>query len=116
MPSLRESFMTRAVPAVVALSALFACEPRLTVGEWTCPAGGTPDAASDVNAPMSVPWSTSFEDRFCDYMASAGFCYGAAPASYVTVTSHAHSGRHAAAFSVDADDDAGFQARCVRQG
>jgi len=105
--------MTRAAPVVVALTALLACEPRLSVGEWTCSPNGPPDAMPDVQAPIAVPWSTGFEDRFCDYTAAAGFCYGTGTAS--AVTSPAHSGHHAAAFTVQAGTD-GFQTRCVRQG
>jgi hypothetical protein len=111
--------MTRAALVVVALSALPAlpaCEPSLSVGEWICSPNGTPDAARDVRAPISVPWSTGFENRFCDYTAAAGFCYDGAPGTYTTVTSPAHSGRHAAAFTVLGGDRVGFQARCVRQG
>lgn len=63
-----------------------------------------------------MPWSTDFEDRFCGYTELAGFCYSGAPATYETVTSPVHSGRHAAAFTVLAGDPVGYQARCVRQG
>jgi hypothetical protein len=67
-------------------------------------------------APIEVPWSTGFENRFCDYTELAGFCYVGDPANYEIVTSPVHSGRRAAAFTVNADDPEGFQARCVRQG
>jgi hypothetical protein len=107
----------RYVAAIVVLapSTLPGCEPTVTVGEWKCSANGAPDAAPARTAPIAVPWSSGFEDRFCDYTAVAGFCYGD-PAIYETVTSPVHSGRHAAAFTVVGGDATAFQARCVRQG
>jgi hypothetical protein len=106
-------------PARTALALAFSvlsCEPKLTVGEWKCSRNGAPDAVPDQMAPIAVPWSTSFENRFCDYTEVAGFCYLGEPATYTTVTSPAHSGGHAAAFTVKAGDPVGHQARCVRQG
>jgi hypothetical protein len=107
----------RYIAAIVVLapSTLPGCEPTVTVGEWKCSANGAPDAAPARTAPIAVPWSSGFEDRFCDYTAVAGFCYGD-PAIYETVTSPVHSGRHAAAFTVVGGDATAFQARCVRQG
>ncbi len=100
---------------VIVPSLLLACEPTVTVGEWKCSLLGLPDAAPPSTAPVAVPWSTGFENGFCDYSAAGGFCYGA-PAIYETVTSPVHSGHHAAAFSVNAGDPTAYQARCVRQG
>jgi hypothetical protein len=70
----------------------------------------------DKTDPVAVPWSTGFENRFCDYTELASFCYANAPATYGLVTSPVHSGRFAAAFSVESADPVGFQTRCVRQG
>jgi hypothetical protein len=95
--------------------ALGGCEPDLNVGEWQC-APGVDAAIPDATDPIALPWSTGFEDQFCDYTQLAGFCYAAPNASYTTVTSPVHSGRYAAAFKVNADDPDAFQARCVRQG
>src|SRR5690349_15323599 len=81
---------------------LMGCEPKLVVGQWECPDDGTPIPAR--TDPISVPWSTSFEHRFCDYTQLAGFCYGDPHASYEIVGSPAHSGQHAAAFSVNTED------------
>lgn len=105
-----------AAPCVlVAASALGACQPELNVGEWQCAPGA--DAMSpDMTAPVESPWSTGFEDQFCDYTELAGFCYAEPNASYTTVTSPVHSGRFAAAFKVTAGDENGHQTRCVRQG
>lgn len=106
----------RSLALVVLAFGASSCEPALSVGEWKCSQSGSPDAVPDKTAPIGVPWSTSFENRFCDYTQLAGFCYVGEPATYEIVTSPVHSGRHAAAFTVHADDPSGFQARCVRQG
>jgi hypothetical protein len=67
--------------------------------------------------PLALPWSTGFENGFCDYAAAAGYCYGNARASFEIVSSPVHSGNSAAAFSIVVDDAFdGLQARCVRQG
>lgn len=109
MPPLRiRSHVARALLAL----ALAACSPELTVGAWTCP---TAETTADTD-PIAVPWSTGFEEQFCDYTQLAGFCYAEDNASYTTVTSPVHSGRFAAAFSVVAGDTNGHQTRCVRQG
>jgi hypothetical protein len=84
-----------------------------------CP-GSNSDAGPMVDPDSSVgPWTTSFEDGFCDYAAPTGFCYTAGPGSYSLVTSPVHSGTHAAAFTAHGVGDAGVgpgQARCVEQG
>lgn len=101
--------------ALVALLGV-ACEPRLEVGTWTCSGDRADAAIPGPTDPIALPWSSGFENRFCDYSELGGFCYGAPLATYRTVTSHSHSGRHAAAFSIDSDDVDSHQTRCVRQG
>ena len=76
--------------------------------------------------PVVLPWSTGFEEGFCDYTRFTGYCYGDRP--YVLVTEPHHSGRFAAEFTaIDTEADAGAgptgpterpenQTRCVRQG
>ncbi|HKO53713.1 MAG TPA: heparin lyase I family protein [Polyangiaceae bacterium] len=59
-----------------------------------------------------MPWSTGFEDGFCDYTKFAGYCYGDQP--WVLVTEPRHSGRFAAEFKVKGGSE--NQTRCVRQG
>lgn len=96
---------------------LLGCEPELVVGSWECEAAGGDDGVEMTAEPAAVPWSTSFENAFCDYSAPAGFCYAAESASYHVVSSPVHSGKRAAAFSLSAGgafDD--LQTRCVRQG
>jgi hypothetical protein len=104
--------------ALLAGCAALACEPKLVVGEWACPAT---DAGSDASTPLSTdpiatPWSTGFENGFCDFTAPVGFCLAGAGASYRLVESPVRTGRFAAAFSANTGDDAGHQTRCVRQG
>jgi len=102
--------------ALASLGALGACQPDLRVGEWTCAQDSGAAAMANVDDPLSVPWSTGFEELFCDYARPEGFCYAEPLASYEIVTSPVHSGRFAAAFGVKAGDPNGHQARCVRQG
>ena len=123
------------VGSLALLSFLVGCEPDLIVGKWSGEGGeagggdgggaGGPascDAASgeasvSMTDPVAMPWSTSFENEFCDYMAAGGYCYAAARAGYATVSSPAHSGNSAAAFSLVTDGGFdGLQARCVRPG
>jgi hypothetical protein len=98
-----------------------ACEPTVVVGTRVCQQA--PDAAltqsGDAAAgggTVTVPWSTGFEDGFCDFAPPVGFCVTSGDGSYSLVTSPVHSGRYAAAFSVNSAIDGGSQARCVRQG
>lgn len=101
--------------AVLGLT-LCGCERELVVGTWTC--AQTVDAAqrADETTPVPLPFSTSFEDGFCDYTQRAGFCYGDRLATYTTVTSPVRTGRSAAAFEIRSDDPAAHQARCVVEG
>lgn len=95
----------------------FACAPTVVIGTHACPGSGTDaDAAIDPDASVST-WSTGFEDGFCDYAPSMGFCFATGGGSYSLVTSPVHSGHYAAAFSVEGvPDGGGSQARCVAQG
>lgn len=121
------------------LAALFSflvgCEPDLVVGKWSsgggegsggggggeagqasCEAASGEGNASRTDA-VGLPWSTSFENEFCDYTAVGGYCYAAPRAAYTTVSSPVHSGDTAAAFSLVSDSAFdGLQARCVRRG
>jgi len=101
---------------LAATSVLFACQPKLTVGQWECSENGAPVGVPPNTDPIAVPWSTSFENGFCDYTQLAGFCFADPAASYRTVASPVHSGQFAAAFSVTTADSTGTQTRCVRQG
>jgi hypothetical protein len=96
---------------------LLGCEPDLVVGTWECRASDGDEGARSTTEPLAVPWSTSFENAFCDYSAPAGYCYAAERASYEIVTSPVHSGERAAAFGLISDGAFdGLQARCVRRG
>jgi hypothetical protein len=75
--------------------------------------GGAP--AGPVTAPITVPWSTSFEREFCDFQEVRGYCYLDGDASREIVSTPTHSGASAAAFTVNSEAGSA-QARCVRQG
>lgn len=101
---------------VLLLAGLTGCQPQLDIGTWTCSANGTPSEIPSRTAPVATPWSSGFENRFCDYTELAGFCYTDETSAYGIVTSPVHSGRYAAAFTVQSDAEGGSQTRCVRQG
>jgi hypothetical protein len=68
-------------------------------------------------AALVVPWSTGFEEDFCDYRLPTGRCYAVPAASYDVVTEPVRSGLKAAAFSVNFSADVeGDQTRCIRLG
>jgi hypothetical protein len=123
----------------VVAAQLLSCESRVVIASWSCPpkaepgllaaagAGGTADAtntngaAGSANmpageAPVEFPWSTGFEDGFCDYSESAGFCWPPTATKRI-VADPVHSGKYAAEYSVvsSSDRDAG-QSRCVLRG
>ena len=110
--------------ALVSLAALLtfaptACDPTVVIGARVCPTTDVGDGAvPDPDASLPLTWSDGFEDGFCDYDPPLGFCY-ADPldaAAYSLVTSPVHSGRYAAAFTVNSGVDGGAQVRCVKQG
>lgn len=109
--------LMRSTLALATLSGLVACEPKLRAGDVVCPTDASASPAATWTDPIAVPWSTSFEDQFCDYKQAAGYCYADDDASFQIVSApRPHSGRYAAAFRVNAADPKALQARCVRQG
>jgi hypothetical protein len=118
--STRASRWLAGVAACLALG----CDPNVVVGDWSCPwparVTDGPDAGTTLmpeTGPVAVPWSTGFEQGFCDYNHALGYCYSNTDASYLIVSSPAHSGQQAAAFTVtSAAGKDGLQARCVREG
>jgi hypothetical protein len=106
-------------------SAASACDPTVIIAERLCPQ--SPSASPDSSAPdagpafdpdgsVPMPWTTGFEDGFCNYTLPSGFCVATGSSSYTLVTSPVHSGQYAAAFTVPGTLDGGSQARCVEQG
>ena len=97
-----------------------ACDPELVVGTWTCPAPArVPNDAGEletVTGPVKLPWSTGFEQGLCDYNIAEGYCYTRDDSSYAMVESPAHTGKRAAAFTIQTDAPAGNETRCVREG
>jgi hypothetical protein len=76
-------------------------------------------ASGGISSPAPlVPWSTSFEEGFSDYTCvSDGFCAATGSASRAIVTEPVHSGRYAAAYTVNSKAATnGSQSRCVRAG
>jgi hypothetical protein len=106
----------RVVATTLLLSVAFACEPTVVIGARACPSDAR--APLDPNTSIGVPWTTGFEDGFCDYASPMGFCFATGSGSLSVVTSPVHSGQYAAAFSVQggAVDGGGAQVRCVQQG
>ena len=106
--------------ALAATAGLGACQPTVVIGQWNCPAstdGGTGDSGAMPGAgdPISIPWSTGFENGICDYAPPTGFC--TQPVQYRRVTSPTKNGHFAEAFTVLAEDGSALkQSRCVRQG
>ncbi len=100
-----------------------ACESALDVGDWKCgaaplfiPPDGSPELPGRETI-VNLDWQSGFEDGFCGYVRSRGFCYSVPGATYKIVDAPARSGRKAAAFTVSTDDDQdGDQTRCVREG
>jgi hypothetical protein len=97
---------------------LAACAPKkIDAGEWQCAplAIGAAGASQypAITDPVSVPWSTDFEDGFCGYpkQEGPGYCYGD---GYALVTEPHFSGHLAAEFKVIGDKQK--QTRCVRHG
>ncbi|MEO7033437.1 MAG: hypothetical protein ABI548_06165 [Polyangiaceae bacterium] len=102
--------------SVIVLSlGLFACQAKLDAGDFCAQDAGTSAQTSEDQA-IPLPWSTSFENGFCDYSGPAGYCYGTPNASRGIVSSQHHLGRYSAEFTVNSDDPNGHQTRCVRQG
>lgn len=110
--------MLQATLAIAWLSA--ACDPTVVIG--TCgqvaELGDAGATGASSNVPVRVPWSTSFEDGTCGYYAEQGYCYARHDAKLEIVSSPVHSGKFAAAFSVNGNATTSdrSQARCVRQG
>lgn len=109
-----------AAPYCVAVCLLFSvasgCAPTVGIGSLCSESPGDGAVSPDPDASVTFPWSTGFEEGFCDYAQPMGFCFETGSGSFELVTSPVHSGRFAAAFSVRSNNDGGSQVRCVRQG
>lgn len=107
------------VAGSVALAVLTtACGKDILVGADPASDAGENPGQDGGLSPLTVPWSTGFENGFGDWSqpSSEGFCYVAGGATYAIVTSPVHSGQYAAAFTVDTAVNSPSQTRCVRQG
>lgn len=117
--------LARAQAGLAIACLALACEPTVVIGTCSQPAdsGGGGDAGASASANdgvVAVPWSTGFEDGMCGYVAEHGYCYARHDATFQIVRSPVHSGKYAAAFTVNGNADATTeersQTRCVRQG
>ena len=68
-----------------------ACSSKLVIATWACSqssdAGRTDSMTSEAGDSLEFPWSTSFENGFCDYSAGGGFCFAAGVSRFQIVTS-----------------------------
>ena len=100
------------------------CDKTLVVGTCEPPKVPVEDSGTDAGLdagsdafPLELPWSSGFENGFCDFNQPLGYCLQSGTASYKFVTSPVHSGTFAAAFTINDDPNAlGRQSRCVRRG
>ena len=114
---IRTSLLALLAATAVVYAAASACAPTVIIGTRVCPESSDDSGATiDPDASVPLPWSTGFEDGFCDYALPLGFCFGTGVSSFAVVTSPVHTGHYAAAFKVESDYDGGSQARCVEQG
>jgi hypothetical protein len=97
------------------LCLLNACSSELVLATWQCK-GRTDAGSSDGGTSIDFPWSTGFENGWCDYSESNGSCYTWDSASNDIVEAPVRSGRYAAAFTVTGDEPRGTQARCHLDG
>lgn len=103
--------------AIVLATTLQGCSSEVVLANWACRRPSDSTIQLDAGTPLSVPWSTGFEDGFCGFYDGGGYCYSTGTGSHRIVESPVHSGRHAAALTVFGDGtDANSQARCVRRG
>ena len=98
-----------------------ACEPDVVVGKRIvgevdeCQPTEAGGGAGPLEKVVEVPWSTGFEDGFCDYFRSAGFCAVDSAASRAIVNAPVHMGQSAAAYSITTAQGA-RQSRCFLEG
>ncbi len=117
----RETF--RVVGVIATVTLLNACSSDFLVATWACKlSGSTEQADSGSNAGdmgFQFPWSTGFENGFCDYSEGNGSCYVTGAASYRIVEAPVRSGHYAAAFTVVGDgtnEGPSTNSRCHRNG
>ena len=105
--------------AVAIVGLACGCSSKVVIATWSCSqkaqAASQPDSGGvDASDAFEFPWSTGFEDGFCDYLVG-GYCYSSGSSTYKIVTSPVHSGHYAAAYTIVSDPQQ-QQSRCFRQG
>ena len=120
MPAPKAPHLLIELVVCAAACASVGCEPDLVVGSWgcldavRCQADRTGCSTAYVG-PLTVPWSTDFEEGLCDYARVKGYCYAEDRASYELVSSPVHGGEWAMAFTVDTTEGSSHT-RCVVEG
>ena len=111
------------VCAMVSVTLLNACSSDLFLATRVCKqssSAGHPDAGSNDAGTEFSPWSTGFENGFCDYSSDGnGSCYTTGSASYEIVAAPVHRGHYAAAFTVvgqGTNTGTSTNSRCHRDG
>lgn len=103
---------------------LFGCESKAVIAAWSCPQisdGSTSGVAGSAGAGgasqvFPVPWSTSFENGWCDFNDGRGAFVETGVQAKEVVTEPVHSGSFAAAFTVNGSGEEPGQMRCIRRG
>jgi hypothetical protein len=99
------------------------CESTTVIAAFSCPkssnsslidAAGAAAGAGNADSTFTLPWSSGFENGWCDYRDGKGFFAESGTKIKEVVTSPVHSGTFAAKFTVDSGDDG--QMRAVRSG
>jgi hypothetical protein len=102
---------------------LLGCESTTVIASFSCPksansslvnAADAAAGAGSVDNTFTLPWSSGFENGWCDYRDGNGFFAESGTQNKEVVTSPVHSGTFAAAFTVDSVGEG--QMRAVRTG
>lgn len=109
----------------VAAWSMLACQSESVIAAWSCPqpseatqlgsagAAGSGGSSATGDA-FPQPWSTGFENGWCDFADGRGAFADSGERSKEVVTEPVHSGSFAAAFTINSANPG--QMRCMRQG
>ena len=102
---------------------MLGCESTTVIASFSCPkstnanlvdAADAAAGAGNADSTFTLPWSSGFENGWCDYQDGNGFFAESGTQHKEVVTSPVHSGAFAAAFTVDAASEG--QMRAVHTG
>lgn len=117
---------TRAFVVLAALLGLVSCDSRPVIATFRCPespdgeaaalAGGAAAGTGQASErTLPIPWSTGFENGWCDFADGRGDFVESGSGEKALVTKPVHSGAFAASFSTTATG-VGGQSRVIRAG